>query len=234
VNFQTLYTRIMARTNLTTATAQTRVQNYINERYRQIATSCGLTKVRFGQVTFPTIPNQYEYQLSSTITTPAQGVIHASTLVYPAGNRILLESTMDSLHVTDPGNLRTGYPVRWAQNKYQSTAVAGVNVATVYIWPKPDLIYTIQVDGILTGIDLVNPTDVPVLPDDFHDILELYGIADELFKTQKTADARVFEAKAESRLKELRYFLAKSVYCGLQQGEHGAWWWGYWWGTYRG
>lgn len=238
MTFVTLQNRILNRLNLTTTTARSRIKDFINERYRAVATSVGLvSRVRFGTVTFPTVNGQYEYQLAAAILTPNNvgDVIHAQTLTYVAGNRILLESTLDSLRVTDPGNLRTGFPVRWAQHKYQrSGGVTTTNVAQVYMWPKPDAVYTIQVDGILSGVDLSNDTDVPVLPDDFHDVLELFATADELYKESHADQAKIFEQKAEARLRELRYFIEKSVYCGLQQGEHGAWWWGYWWGSYRG
>lgn len=239
MTFQTIKNNVMARLNLTSATAQTRIGNFINQRYRAIASSCGLTKVRFGTVTFSTISTQANYLLAASILTPNNvgDVIHASTLTYVAGNRVLLESTLDSIRTSDPGNLRTGYPTRWAQTKsINSAGIATTNVTNVYLWPIPDINgpYVIQVDGILSGVDLSANTDIPCLPDDFHDVLELFATADELLKTQHSADGKLMEQKATERLKELRYFLAKTAYCGLQQGEHGAWWWGYWWGTYRG
>lgn len=222
MTFQTLQDRVMGRLNLTSAEARTRIKTFINERYRKLQTSVGLGRVRFTSSTLTTGAGTYTYS-------PAN-LLKPITLYYAAGNRVLAQKTMDEIRMMDPDSSMTGEPEAWVLQQFGSVS------CTIYIWPKPAGSYVVGYDGIVVGTDLSANGDVPVIPEDFHDALEFAATADELMKMEKPKLADAMEAKAERRERELRYFIAKSTYLGLQQGSASElfWWWGPWWWGYPG
>lgn len=218
MTFATLKSRVMARLKLTSAEADTRVGSYLNERYRSVATSIGLTPVRWGSTTFPTVASTKSYSPST--------VIHALSLQIPAENRLLVEQTMDFIRTIDPDDSQEGVPQYYVRTNY------GATTTTLRLWPTPDAAYTVNVDGILAGTDMTAAGDIPVMPEDFHDALIFGAVADELLKLDKDALSASFEKRFEKRVRDLRYFIAKTAYLNLRQGENGNWWWGHWYGNY--
>lgn len=226
MTFLNLQDRVMGRLNLSSTEARSRIKNFLNERYRRLQTSINLGKVRRSTMTFPTVNGTYTYSPTN--------VIKVFTMAYPAGNRVLAEQTLDQLRVIDPDNSQTGPPRAYAVTQYTAIGLQ------VYIWPKPDAAYTIQLDGLLKGTDLSLDADVPAFPEDFHDILEFGATADELEKMEKPDQAAGFEDRAERRSRDLRYFMSKSAYLYSQQTDMdlATFWWtgpygGYWgWGGY--
>lgn len=210
----------MGRLGLTTTDARARIKIFINERYRKLQTSIGLARVRFGTITFPTISGTYLYSTT--------GLIKPWTVAIPGQNWVLEERPFDTIRTLDPDNSQTGRPEVYAVQKFAAVSVS------LYLWPKPDGVYTIQVDGILTGTDLTADGDIPAVPEDFHDLLVFAASADELTKMEKPALAQAQEIRADARTRELRYFLEKSAYLGFVQNDLEGWWWGPWFQNYRG
>lgn len=220
MTFKNIQDDIMGRLGLTTPEARTRIKIMINERYRKLQTSIGMSRVRFGTITFPTV--------AGTSTYPTTGVIKPWTVQIPAQNWTLDEKSFDTIRTMDPDLSQSGRPYAYAVQKFAATS------ATLYLYPKPDAIYTIQVDGILTGSDLVADGDIPAFPEDFHDLLVFAASADELTKMEKPGLAQAQEIRADNRTRELRYFIEKSAYLGLMQREGADWWWPWAAGTYQG
>lgn len=211
----------MDRLNLTSAESRARIKNYLNERYRSLATSCGLGQVRRGPISFNTANGTQSYS-------PA-GLIKPLTLVYAAENRVLTERTQDELLMLDPDSSTTGSPEMFAVLNY------GATTCTIRLWPTPNAIYAISGDGIVTGTDMSADGDIPAFPEDFHDILIFMASADELTKMEKQALAEKQEAKGEARTRELRYFVNKSAYLGQMQASVVGWWagpWGSYWNSF--
>lgn len=220
MTFKELQDNVLNRLNLTTAEARTRVKVFLNERYRRLQTSIGLGRVRFVSSTFPTINGTYTYS--------PVGLIKPLTLTLPAQNIVLDERSMDQIRLLDPDNSTTGVPYFYVVQKFNAKTV------TLYLWPKPDAIYTIAYDGIATGADMTADSDIPAVPEDFHDVIEFGAVADELMKMEKPSLSQTMEVKADLRTRELRYFLAKSIYLSVVQGGNDLWWWGPWYQSYRG
>lgn len=222
MTFKNLQDRVMGRLNLTSTEARTRIKAFLNERYRKLQTSVGLGRVRFGTVGFNTVAGTFTYS-------PAT-LIKPMTIMYPAGNRVLAQKSMDEIRMMDPDSSQTGEPEAFVLQQF------GATTCTIYVWPKPAGIYALSVDGIIAGTDMSGDSDVPVIPEDFHDILEFAATADELMKMEKPTLADKMETKVELRTRELRYFIGKSTYLGLQQGSASElfWWWGPWWWGYPG
>lgn len=220
MTFLELQNTTMARMNLTTTEARARIKTFLNQRYRALQTSIGLGQVRFGSGTFPTVAGTYTYSPTN--------LIKPLTLFLATQNWVLDERTMDQIRLMDPNLQSTGTPRFYAVQNF------GASTITLYLWPKPDAIYTVNYDGILRGTDMAADGDIPVLPEDFHDILILMATADELLHKEKSALSDKMEQRGRDRTGELRYFLAKSSYLGLMQGQGSWWWYGPWFSDYRG
>jgi hypothetical protein len=212
VTFVNIQDRVMARTNLSSTTARTRIKAYVNERLRRVATSTNVGRVRFGSVSINTVANV------NTIT--STGLVKIVTASIPAENQILDERTTDQLRNYDTDVSQNGVPRFFAVKAVNATTL------TVQLYPEPDAIYAVVLEGILTGTDLSADADVPGLPEDFHDILIFGALADELPHLQRTDEAAYYEDKFEKRLSDLKYFIAKSAY--LRRTEMGnvfSHWW---------
>lgn len=205
--------RIMSRLNLSSATAQTRIQNFVNERYRSVQTSCNLGRVRRGTVTTTTT--------SGVNTLIPSGIIKPLTVTLPALNRVLGERTQDQLRTFDPIQQWLGAPEIYAVTKFDASSF------TMQLMPKPDASYSLTIDGVLRGSDMTNDNDIPALPEDFHDVLVFGGLADEYDHLEKADLALKQEQHFQRRVSELRYWIAKSIYLHrMQNGQmFDSWWW---------
>lgn len=221
MTFGNIISHVQARVKQTSADSTTRIGQYVNERYRAVQTGVGLGAVRFGTVSLTTVAGTTDYS-------PAT-LIHPMTVTYAGGNRVLIEKTKDFFRNLDPAGTRTGSPQYYATKKFNAATV------TIELFPIPDgpPDYTLAIDGILTGADLTT-NDVPVLPEDFHDLLVFGATADELLKLEKPDQSDRMEKRFRDRLSELRYFVAKTAYLDFKQGEAGNWWWGPWYHNYSG
>lgn len=78
------------------------------------------------------------------------------------------------------------------------------------LWPTPSAVITYTIDYDRTVTDLAQSTDVPVLDEDFHDLLLLGALMDEY---QYMSDERWHMAHAEytQRLGQLRYRIAATA-----------------------
>ena len=212
MTFVQMQDRVMGRLNLSSATARTRLKEFLNERYRNVATSIGLGSVRRATVTVSTVA-------AASSVSPI-GLLKPITISIPALNRVLEERTMDQLRLMDTSGTWTGDPQYYAIKSVDASAIV------LELRPIPDAVRTLSIDGIVRGVELFNDDDIPVLPEDFHDILIFGTLADEYDHFDKAEFAARQETKFQSRLGELRYFLQKSAYLTRGQGEGAArtWW----------
>jgi hypothetical protein len=213
VTFVTIQDRVMARTNLTTTTARTRVKAMINERLRSIATSTNLGRVRFGSVSINTVAD------TNTITTT--GLVKAFTVSIPVENRVLEERTTAQLREYDTDVSQNALPQFYAVKAVNATTL------TLQLYPEPDAVYAVVIEGVLTGTDLTADGDVPGLPEDFHDILVFGALADEYPHLKDLESAAYYEGKFEQRKKDLRMWMAKRSFLsrGVEQGTYPSNWW---------
>ena len=221
MTFKNLQDNVMGRLNLTSAEARARVKIFLNQRYRKLQTSVGLGRVRFGTVTQNTAAGTYTYS-------PA-GLVKPMTITYAGGNKVLDVWSMDQIRNVDPDSSQTGPPIVYVIQKFNATS------CTIYVWPKPDAIYALTIDGIVSGTDMAADGDVPAFPEDFHDAIEFGATSDELKHMEKYDKSKDMNVEAEGRVRELRYFMAKNAYLTMSQGDdRSRWWWGPWWTSYRG
>jgi hypothetical protein len=190
--------RAMDRLNLSSDVARARLTSFVNERTRKIQTSCSLSRVRLGTVTAITT--------SGTNTLVPSGIIKPITVFDVLGNRALGEQTLDQLRNMDPNTSWSGRPSVYAVRNY------GAADFTLQLAPMPDDAYELTIDGVLLGGDMVDETEIPGFPEDFHDALVFGTMADEYYHFDKPDHAQVQEQKYEERVRALRYFMSKSAY----------------------
>jgi hypothetical protein len=209
----------MDRLNLSSDDARTRIKNFINERVRALQTSCSLGNVRAGIVTVLTVADEAQVELD--------GVVLPRTLSIPAQNRVLTSKTLDSFRVLDPSGSTRGVPSQYA------IALRAVDNTVVELLPVPDAEYGIKVDGILSGVELVDDSDIPAFPEDFHDTI-IFGVcADENTHWDKLDRFTYYENKFKERRAEARFFISRQIYLHrVQNGmsfdfSSASWWWLY-------
>jgi hypothetical protein len=198
MTFTEIRTEAMSRLNLSSADAQTRIGSYINQRYRRLTSSLGLSTSRRTTVTENTVAG------TDTLTFDLEKL----ELVYileSGRRRVLKEIPYEDFRTKVVDHALSGIP-----DEYTVTEVSS-NSTTVGLYPNPSAIIAILADGLDNAATL-SGSDVPNFPADFHDILILGAMADELFKMEKHPLAKDFQMQFEQRVSDLRMFLAKSAF----------------------
>jgi hypothetical protein len=226
MTFLEIQNRLMDRLNLSSDDARARLKDMINERVRKTQTSCKLGPVRRALITFNTAIGVSDYALEDFADEDLK-IILPQTIRIPSLNRVLGSASVDSQRVIDPGENFTGAPTTY------SIYTVNADSMTIKLSPTPDAAYTMAVDGIRNGVDLIDDDDEPAIPEDFHDAL-LYGVAaDENAHWDKAANDNYFEKKYEKRCGEMRYFISRQIYLHrIQNGmsfdfSSNKWWWLY-------
>ena len=199
-----IQSRVANRLNLTSTDALTRIGQEINERYREVMSSCGLNT------------SVFQEGISANTVIGQRSVVFSCEKIYvlydPAYTppRVLGEVSMDDMRnrqvLIDP-------PMEYA------IAGTGASTVTVYLDVVPATIYALKIDGEANLTDL-SGVQVPAFPQDFHDILTRGVMADELYTMEKYALSAAQEKKFEDRLAHLQYFIAKSGYLTSYQGKN--------------
>jgi hypothetical protein len=206
VTFKDCQDRVMARHNLTTTEARTRIKQYINERTRHVQTSTNIRRVRRGTVSIPTV--------IAAPTLVATGVARVLAVSTALDNRVLEERTLVQLRLMDPNLSRVGDPQYYAVN------VVGATAPTLRFQPIPNRVLTLTIDGMLLGTEMTADGDIPGFPEDFHNALIFGASADEYDHQEKADLLMVQEQKFERRLSDLKYWMATSAF--LEQGQRTA------------
>lgn len=203
----------MNRLNLTSTEAQTRIGVFVNSRYKQVTSSIGLITSRrttttivvdpTDTATYPDLPYltvgfMEKINKISVITTGSTGV------------NILDQLTFDEISAYPT---MTGIPKAWAPYR-----MGAGQVEIVLDGVTSDTTFTLSLEGYDLAETLEDDV-VPFIPTDFHDILVEGAKSDELMKMEKPALAAISEQKFETRLSDLRMFIAKSAYLDIIQGK---------------
>jgi hypothetical protein len=212
MTFKQCQDRTLSRLNLTTTAARTRVKNAVNERNRRLATSCSLSRVRRGTVSINTV--------ADTATITSTGVVKVFGIMIPTSNRILTERSIGEMRQLDPAETTTGEPYIYGVQRDNAAS------QTIQLFPIPDDIYALDIDGLLTGTDMSADGDIPAFPEDFHDALIFGALADEYGHAGDTVESERYEQKYEQRLRDLRYYLRVSGFLAKRQNSKAdtAWW----------
>lgn len=183
--------------------AKTRIAHELNVRYKQVTSAIGLIPTRRVQVsTTATIG-------SNEITFTGIEKIDAVFTVDANGANVILDELNNDEMLAAP--VRTEPPKKFSIFNVNPTSV------TILVDCVPTTQFTIYAQGLASATTL-SGNDQPAFPESFHDIL-IHGVkADELRRKEK-ALARDAEAMFESRLSDLRMFIAKSAYLMEYRGK---------------
>ncbi len=224
MTFLELQNRSMDRLNLSTDDARTRIKNFLNERIRKIQTSVSLGSVRRGVETYTLTADTNELTLIAD--EDHDGIIKVRTVTIPSSRRIPLNQiTLDQMRAKEQVVGGGAIPMDYA------VVDQSANSVTLRFWPTPTADQDVQIDGIKLGADLVDDGDVAGLPEDFHDALIYGACADENGHWAKEDKFQYYENLAEKRVREMRYFIQKSIYLHRHQQSESlaltSWWWFY-------
>jgi hypothetical protein len=208
VTFTDIQNEVADRLNLTSAQALARIGRSINERYKWMASSCGLQTMARTTATASTVINNP--QLIFNQSALGGGVekifsVYDNTITPP---RFLGELTFDDVRqVASSGGLAQNYAI----------ALMGASSVTIQLDVTPTTSYVLTAD-VESNMSTLSGLMVPVFAEDFHNILTYFAMSVELDKMEKyDLAAKQFDL-SESRLGEYRLFIAKSAWLDIVQG----------------
>jgi hypothetical protein len=203
MTFTEISTEITEDLNLSSSTAVARVGREINIRYRGIVSSIGLKTSKPGTNTQASVGGTNE------ITFTGLNMVTRVEDFTGGVVRELKEVTWDEIRELTLPSSNT--PIRWALK-----TVGSITVVVAFDVAFTSAAVSLRADGFTPMTTLSGSTE-PIFPQDFHDIL-VWGVkADEYMKMEKPAMAKYCEAKAASRLSELRLYLATNLYTDKRQ-----------------
>lgn len=178
--FKTLQDRVLANT-FDDVTYRPLVMDWINDAYRLIHRRARLPLDDSTQ-SFNTVAGTSSYTLTGS---PLR--ILGVSLPIVGDPTILEQGDLSSLDTFDP-NYR-GQPVFYV-----------LSGGKVLLGPTPDAAYPVAVDYSVPVVKLVNDTDLPTLPEEYHDMLIVYGRAEAFKKEEDWEQAQQWSQDFETRL----------------------------------
>jgi hypothetical protein len=213
MTFAKIVTRIMEKLNYRTDEAQARIEDTVNDYYKELTSSLGLDTSRRTTTDFSIISTSPSYTTLPEIQFEEFEKI-ISILYIPSGTnpqpQVLEQITYDSmLQLPTEGRV----PQRWAVKS------ANANSVTVLLDGYPAATtFTLRVTG--TGLaSTLDGIDEPSFAESFHNALYWATLMDEYIRLEKGQLATLASSRYEKRLSDLRLFIAKSAFMDIQQGK---------------
>lgn len=133
-------------------------------------------------------------QQVSTASITDLRAIESVRLVDPTyGDNLTPISFQDYKNLSLSGSDATGLPRFWTEGNGQ-----------ILVWPTPQAVYSLSVDYIGTGTDMVSPTDVSDIPDPYSEVIEWSATAALAARERDTALQQIAKVEYAERLVELR------------------------------
>lgn len=222
MTFDEIVDDVMSRLNLSSLEARTRVEGFVNQRYKRVTSSIGLQTSRRVETTVTCDPTDPNSELPKVVVTGLEKIIKIKMTDATTGGVIVLkEKTYDE--ITNSATL-TRNPRTWA------VVTMGPSEVTIILDSYPSTSFDLEIQGYETAMELQGSQE-PFMPEDFHDLLVYGTLADELRKMEKYDKAKEHEAIFEMRLSDLRMFISKSILLDIAQGKDkpGQLWYRPWW-----
>ncbi len=212
MTFTEIVTNIANVVNATTTAATTRIGAYVNMRYRQVVSTCGMqTSVNTVVTANTVIGNRFV-----TFTCEKVFSCFDPSQTQPAG--LLFEWTVDEMR---------RQPLGSDPAQHYAVYTMGASTVVLMLDCSPASIYALNCDAQVNITDL-SGSQVPNFPADYHDILFMGALADELAHLEKYDKSTYWENKFDGgeraqhkggRLSDLRYFIATSNYKTIYQSK---------------
>jgi len=210
MTFTEIVGKVADRLNLTSTTALTRIGDSVNERYRALASSCGLNTIQRTTAT-------------RVVTIGTRSVVFGPT---PIGVEKILSVFNTTLSTTNPqvlgersfDELRNQPAMTGDQPQEYAIQLMGSSSVTVFLDTIPATAYTLSAD-VLSNLTTLSGTNVPAFAEDYHDILIVGAMATELDKMEKYDLSKRKEDQYQIRLSDLRMYVASSAYKRIYQNK---------------
>src|SRR4030095_6725468 len=193
----------MARCNLTSSDATTRIGQAVNRHYRRITSLLGMEVIRFTGVNVNMTVGQ------SVVTVPNVEKIDRVFLVQGSEKTLLPEVSLHTIRMMPQG---LDAPTTWAMSDVASGTV------TIQTDTLAQSAWSLLIDGWGTLTDLSGAQE-PAFPASFHDILTWFVMSEELLRKEKGQLAVAYEGKADALLNDLRFHLADTHTRTLRQNK---------------
>lgn len=207
--FADIVDEVCDRLNLSADADKTRVGRTVNEFYRALASSVGFSTIQRTTATATTTIANRSLVFGPTPTGVQKILSVFNAAVTPP--TVLVERSFDELRnsvgATDPAG-------RYAIQLMGSSSV------TILLDSTPTTQYTLSAD-VLTNLTSLSGSQVPAFAEDYHNALIYGAMSVELEKQEKYDLAGKQEGKYNTRVAELRYYIAKSAYNDVIQGRRG-------------
>ena len=232
MTFDDIVRDVAGRLNLTSPEAFGRIGDRVNERYRRVTSSIGMITSRRQVQEFEIDPVTPSSSTSGVDATDLPDLTFSGfekilRITHEdedsGGITVLKKMTYDQLD--NVNRLTDRLPRAWADKRMGSHQVT----ISLDSWSSTTT-FTLKVEGYDVADVLADDAE-PFLPTDFHDILTEGAMADEYMKMEKPQLSAIREQKYESRLSDLRMFIAKSGYMDTYQGKDRP---SQWYQTWRG
>jgi hypothetical protein len=213
MTFSDIVSRTLARLNLSSTTAETRVGEAVNEVYRAVTSSLSVDTSK---------NDVAEYTVNSTVTAYStlpeitfesmEKIIQIDYLPSATARPEPLEQvSLDSILELKVDDAK---PKRWA------VRAISANTVTIRLdaYPVAEN-FILRIHSLITLAEL-SGGDEPLIPESFHDVLIHGALAIEYTKMEKVALAQMSQRNYEMRLSDLRMFIMKSAYMDNIQGKN--------------
>lgn len=151
-------------------------------------------------------------------TTAGEGVYSLSTLGVAAGTPW---RNLDAVRLEIANEAGSGIDLNYMQPQEMRSQETNYNFQTspprywtvidqnLHLWPIPDAVYQIDIDYIIEPPDLANPTDIPLLPVPYHDVIVFGALKQIAMRERDLWSIGNYGNEFEQRLQrfEEEYFL---------------------------
>lgn len=179
-------------------TTRARLANAVNRKYRAVLSRPHATHLREGTTTLNSVQGTALYALS--------GVAKLHRIIEATNDRRLIPMTLDQYRGLEPDPASNqGTPTHFVNAGYNSS-----RQPQIYLWQTPSDAITYTCDVLNAITDLSLDADLPLLPEDFHDVLVLAGLIEEY---RRLDDPRLVAVQADLKQREsdLAYWLAETA-----------------------
>jgi hypothetical protein len=205
MTFTEIQTEILDRLNITSSTSTTRIGRLINQVYRAVTTSVGLSLSRQVSTSALTSIGSSQVTFTDVVKIDRVWFTDSDGVVVPLREVMLDE--LRGITVASGDN-----PTRYAIWKVTADTI------TIQLDTTAETAFTLSADAKSTATTLSGSAE-PAFHEDFHDILIEGVLIKEYRKDEKQGLARDSEVTYKERLAELRMWVAKSNLKRIRQGD---------------
>lgn len=207
MTFESIVSRVLARTKQSSDEATERIGQCVNDKHREVTSDCGLELSRRTTLSVALL-GATDVDLPD-VTVDLTKVTQVRLQVTNASPRLLKERDYDDL--TAIATTAT-VPTQWAVKNILSTSV----IFTLDGFQAAN--FTLLVEGDESAVTLV-ADDEPVFNEDFHDLLVEGVVAIELRIKEKESFAKIAQNMYDRRVAQLKMNIAKSPGLTRRQGQ---------------